>query len=104
MSGGPELEAWGRMIPNGPHTEVLLGTGRACCSDHSGDELAWSVSRLCSLGLMLHFHGAGWSRLGSWVRGTQDPLYYFVSFCVSVIISHQGFKKGSGALYGMWVS
>lgn len=99
----PRVRGVGAGWPNGPHTGGAAGGRPARCSDHSGDEVAWEcIEPVCSLGLMLHFHGAGWSRWGELGQRYTEPLCTaFVSFCVSLIISHQGFKKGSGALYGI---
>ena len=70
---------------------------------YSGDGVAWErIVSVCFLGLMSYCHGTGGRHGGELGQGYTEPLCTtFVTFCVSVIISHQVFKKGGGALYGM---
>lgn len=86
--------------PNGQHAGGVGGHGPARGGGYSGDRVAWEcIVPVCFLGLMSYCHGTGGSHQGELGQGYTEPLCTtFVTFCVSVIISHQVFKKGGGGI------
>ena len=86
--------------------EMLVGTGRlaAVITHVMRGRGSARGHRACVsfLGWMLHHRVVGWCHQRELGEGYTEPVCtIFVIFCVSVIISHQVFEKGGGALYGM---